>query len=153
MKIDKWAHKGLKLSYSLMAFARNRQDIQYGPAATDILGFEKGGSAISHPLGYVMSVCEDLELPHLTVLVVKPVTGRPDPDGLHWVKPEDVDEMRERVFGYPWHRVQLTVEQLQTSHNRAVHVRWDLAEFRRTRGLIFVPTRPIVEASASRGQQ
>ncbi len=95
----KSTERGLQIWVVLCGCAQNRQTITYKRLA-ELIGM--GAGTLARPLGHVMDYCSLHKLPALTSLVVKTGRGKPGV-GLTSVKPEDMDEMREKVFRHNWY--------------------------------------------------
>jgi alkylated DNA nucleotide flippase Atl1 len=89
--------RSLQIWSLLVAAAKERKSYTYGDVAK-ILGMG-GAGVLGQFLGPIMWYCEDHELPPLTVLVVNHDSGLPG-EGLTTL--ENVNQDRERVFGYDW---------------------------------------------------
>jgi len=94
----------------LIALAATRSTIKYDVLAKQI-GYP-AGHMLAGPLGHIMKLCREYDLPALTSLVVDS-QGSPS-QGLTSVKLEDVPGEQARVFEYSWFaHVPPSLEQLE----------------------------------------
>ena len=90
--------RAIKIRQVLIAQATNRQTITYGKLA-ELIGNEVLYRALGDYLDRVADFCTAKNLPDLTVIVVRQSTGRPSGKA---ETPEDIDKVREDVYGRNW---------------------------------------------------
>ncbi len=106
--------RALQIYQALIAAAHNRQTLTY-EIVGEFVGLPQVGLGMH--LEHLLRYCQQNELPHITVLVVRKHEGTPSTGFPAGINP---DEERERVFAYDWFkRPPLTEDELRTASEAA----------------------------------
>jgi putative restriction endonuclease len=84
----------------LADFARNKRPVWYETLGSLI---DIHHRAVKHVLAVIQDYCLQNRLPPLTILVVNKNTGLPGDGFIAW-DADNLDEGKEQVFGFDWHR-------------------------------------------------
>lgn len=91
------SNRAVQIWQILVGMADTRRTTTYGELA-DMLGYG-GAGVLGRQLGHIMFLCDQADIPPLTVLVVNAESGLPG-EGLETKR--DLHELREEVFNFDW---------------------------------------------------